>query len=184
MKKWEFEAGGAIVSTPIVYDGTLYFGSLDRKIYAVNADTGKLLAGFKPFEAGNWFWSKAVAYNGSIIDCSLDGGVYAIDAVTGAELWSAKVNGSIRGNPALVNNVLVVGTDGGNNRGKAYGLDLDNRGREVWEYPKADESMYSIHASVGVSGDIVYVHTTEQKIYAINATLGTYLWSNPTGGGQ
>jgi outer membrane protein assembly factor BamB len=186
VSKWTapFEAGGAIVSTPTVYNGTLYFGSLDRKIYAVDVDTGKLKDGFKPFEAGNWFWSKAVVYNGNIIDCSLDGGVYAIDAGTGAELWNAKVNGSIRGNPALVNNVLVVGTDEGNSRGKAYGLDLDNRGKEIWEYPRAEESMYSIHASVGVDGDIVYIHTTNQQIFAIEASSGNMLWSVSTGGSQ
>jgi outer membrane protein assembly factor BamB len=183
MKKWEFEAGGAIVSTPIVYNGTLYFGSLDRKIYAVNADTGKLLDGFKPFEAGNWFWSRAVAYNGSIIDCSLDGGVYAIDAGTGAEMWSAKVNGSIRGNPALVNNLLVVGTDEGNNKGNIYCINVDTH-QEVWNYLTGEATMPAIHASIGADNNTVYVHTTDQKIYAIDAEHGTYLWSRSTGGSQ
>ena len=182
-EKWEFEAGGAIVSTPIVYNGTLYFGSLDRKIYAVNADTGKLKDGFKPFEAGNWFWSEAVAYKGSIIDCSLNGEVYSIDAGTGAELWSAKINGSIRGNPALVNNSLVVGTDEGSSRGQVYCLNADT-GQEVWEYPPVGESMYSIYASVGVDGDVVYVHTTNQEIFAIEASSGHILWSISTAGGQ
>ncbi len=182
-KKWEFEAGGAIVSTPVVYNGTLYFGSLDRKIYAVNADTGKKLDGFKPFEAGNWFWSKAVAYNGNIIDCSLDGGVYAIDAGTGAEMWSVKVNGSIRGNPALVNNLLVVGTDEGNNKGNIYCINVDTH-QEAWNYLNGAETMPAIHASIGAGNNTVYVHTTDQKIYAIDAEHGTYLWSVSTGGGQ
>ena len=183
--KWTapFEAGGAIVSTPIVYNGALYFGSLDRKIYAVDADTGKLKGGFTPFEAGSWFWSKAVAYNGSIIDCSLDGGVCAIDAGTGAELWNVKVNGSIRGNPALVNNLLIVGTDEGNNKGNIYCINVDTH-QEVWNYLTGAETMPAIHASIGVDNNTVYVHTTDQKIYAIDATQGTYLWSVSTGGNQ
>ena len=181
-KKWEFKAGGAIVSTPLVYNGTLYFGSLDRKIYAVNADTGKLLDGFKPFEAGNWFWSKAVAYNGSIIDCSLDGSVYAIDAVTGAELWSVKLNGSIRGNPALVNNSLVIGTDEGNNKGNVYCINTDTH-QQIWQYLNSDQSMNAIYASIGADDTTVFVHTNKM-IYAITLADGKPLWSTSTGGGE
>ena len=124
-----------------------------------------------------------MAYNGSIIGCSLDGGVYAIDAGTGAELWSAKVNGSIRGNPALVNNSLVVGTDEGNNKGNVYCINVDTH-HEVWTYLTGEETMPAIHASIGADGNTVYVHTTDQKIYAIDAEHGTYLWSVSTGGSQ
>ncbi len=183
-KLWEFSSGGAIVSTPVIYNDTVYFGSLDQKFYAVDIATGDLKEGFTPFKADNWFWGKAVAYNGDIIAASLDGKLYALDAGSGNKLWEAETGGIIRGTPALVNNLVIVGTDEGSSRGKVYCFDADNNGQLVWEYPPADETMYSIHASIGSNGSVVYVHTTNQKIYAIDAEHGTYLWTTSTGGGE
>jgi len=38
--KWVFRTGDQILSSPTVANGVVYFGSWDRKIYAVNANTG------------------------------------------------------------------------------------------------------------------------------------------------
>lgn len=183
-KLWEFSSGGAIAGTPMIYNDTIYFGSLDQKFYAVDIATGALREGFTPFKADNWFWGKAVAYNGNIIAASLDGKLYALDAESGSVVWEADAGGMIRGTPALVNNLIIVGTDEGSSRGKVYCFDADNNGQLVWEYPPADETMYSIQASIGSNGSVVYVHTTNQKIYAIDAENGIYLWTTSTGGGE
>lgn len=188
LKLWEFETGGAIVSTPLVYDNALYFGSLDQKMYAVDADTGELKSGFTPFEADDWFWASAVAYNGSIIAASLDGSVYALDAGSGGKLWEAEAGGTIRGTPALVNNRIIVGTDEGSSKGRVYCIDAGT-GEQLWRYPSADiDPMSSIHASIGSQGDVVYVHATNQKIYAFNVeqtgSEARYLWTMTTGGGE
>ncbi len=182
-KKWEFKAGGAIASSPIVYNDTIYFGSLDRKFYALDAATGQPKSGFATFEADDWFWSKAVAYNGSIIVCSLDGWAHAIDASTGAEIWKLKPGGSIRGNPALVNNLIVVGTDEGGDRGNVYCITADT-GQLVWEYPPDEETMYAVRASICAGNNTVYVHTINQRIFAIEASSGNVLWDVSTGGGE
>lgn len=183
-----FEAGGAIVSTPTIYDGVLYFGSLDQKLYAVDAATGKLKSGFTPFQANDWFWAQAVVHNGSVIAASLDGTIYVLDAGSGTKIWESKTNGTIRGTPALVGNRIVVGTDEGSNRGRVYCFDADT-GAKLWQYPSADvDPMYAIHASVGSEGDVIYVHTVNQRIYAFNIEqLGIearYLWTASTGGGE
>lgn len=187
-KRWEFSTEGAIVGTPIIYNDVLYFGSLDQKLYAVDVATGKLKSGFTPFKADNWFWAQAVAHNGSIIAASLGGTIYALDAESGAKLWEEETEGTIRGTPALVNNRIVVGTDEGSSRGRVYCFDADT-GEKLWQYPSADvDPMYSIHASIGSEGNVVYVHTTNQKIYAFDVEqMGTearYLWTMSTGGGE
>jgi len=185
---WEFSSGGAIVGTPIIYNDAIYFGSLDQKFYAVDITTGALKEGFTPFKADNWFWGKAVAYNGDIIAASLDGKLYALDAESGNKLWEAGTEGTIRGNPVLVNNRVIVGTDEGSNKGRVYCYDADT-GERLWLYPSADvDPMYSIHASIGFEGNVVYVHTTNQKIYAFNVeqtgSEARYLWTMSTGGGE
>jgi outer membrane protein assembly factor BamB len=185
---WEFEVGGAIVSTPLIYNDTIYFGSLDQMFYAVDIATGALKEGFTPFKADNWFWGKAVAYNGNIIAASLDGKLYALDAESGNKLWEAETGGIIRGNPALVNNRVVVGTDEGSSRGRVYCYNADT-GERSWVYPLEEvDPMYAIHASIGSNGTVVYVHTTNQKIYAFDIEQSDagarYLWTTSTGGGE
>ena len=188
--EWTFETGGAIVSTPIIYNDTLYFGSLDQKFYAVDIATGALKDGFTLFKADNWFWGKAVAYNGSIIAASLEGTIYALDAESGSKLWkSTEKIGAIRGAPALVNDLVIVGTDEGNNTGKVYYFNA-NTGEQVWESPSPDDggpSLGAIHASIGSNGSTVYVHTN-QKVYAFNTSAtdkySSFLWVYPSGGSQ
>ena len=190
--KWAkpFETGGAIVSTPIIYNETLYFGSLDQKFYAVDIATGALKGGFIPFKADNWFWGKAVEYNGSIIAASLDGKLYALDAESGSKLWeSTEIIGVVRGAPALVNHLVIVGTDEGNNTGEVYYFNAST-GDKVWESPSPDDggpALGVIHASIGSNGSFIYVHTN-QKVYAFNTSdtdkNAVPLWRYPSGGEQ
>jgi hypothetical protein len=44
---WSFATGGAITSSPAVVGGTVYFGSADDSLYAVNATTGAKVWSFK-----------------------------------------------------------------------------------------------------------------------------------------
>ncbi len=40
-KKWEFQTGGLVYSSPAIgSDGTVYVGSRDYKVYALNGATG------------------------------------------------------------------------------------------------------------------------------------------------
>ena len=41
VKLWEFETGGLVYSSPAIgSDGTVYVGSLDKKLYAINGKSG------------------------------------------------------------------------------------------------------------------------------------------------
>lgn len=46
-EKWKFYAGDLIFSTPAVFDGVLYVGSHDGKVYAVDTETGGQVWQFK-----------------------------------------------------------------------------------------------------------------------------------------
>ena len=45
--KWEFKAGGAIVTSPAVAAGVVYIASLDGHLYAIDQETGKEKWNFK-----------------------------------------------------------------------------------------------------------------------------------------
>ncbi|MES2276669.1 MAG: PQQ-binding-like beta-propeller repeat protein [Bacteroidota bacterium] len=39
---WQFKAKGAIIASPVVNDGLVYFGSLDSSFYALDVKTGSV----------------------------------------------------------------------------------------------------------------------------------------------
>ena len=87
---WEFETGGAIGwSFPAISaDGTVYIGSEDKKVYALNGATGTKKW---EFVTGGKVWSSpAIGADGTVYVGSDDKKVYALNGKTGPR------NGSLR----------------------------------------------------------------------------------------
>ena len=76
-KLWEFETGGYVESSPAIgSDGTVYVGSLDKKLYAINGKTGVKLW---EFETGSWVTSSpAIGSGDTVYVGSWDKKLYAI----------------------------------------------------------------------------------------------------------
>jgi outer membrane protein assembly factor BamB len=94
----DFSNGGLIESSPaIASDGTLYFGSYDQKLYAVNRDgTEKWSFG----TGGVILASPAIGADGTIYIGSADQRVYAISP-EGNKLWEFATNGTIQASPVI-----------------------------------------------------------------------------------
>ena len=75
---WEFETGGMIAwSSPAIgSDGTVYVGSDDKKLYAINGKTGVKLWEFNT--GGDVFSSPAIGSDGTVYVGSGDNKLYAI----------------------------------------------------------------------------------------------------------
>ncbi len=101
-EKWTFQAGGPIghspayagasTSRPDSDDGVLYFGAMDRALYAVAADTGKPLW---RFEAGEGFWTSPVVHAGLVLAGARDGVFYAVRAADGKPAWTFRTGDRI-----------------------------------------------------------------------------------------
>ena len=76
-KLWEFETGGGVDSSPAIgSDGTVYVGSYDKKLYAINGKSGVKLW---EFETGGWvFSSPVIGSDGTVYVGSFDKKLYAI----------------------------------------------------------------------------------------------------------
>ena len=74
---WEFETGNLVYSSPAIgSDGTVYVGSLDNKLYAINGKSGDKLWEFK---TGGRVWSSpAIGADGTVYIGSYDKKLYAI----------------------------------------------------------------------------------------------------------
>jgi len=97
---WEFVTGGGITTSPAVgADGTLFIGSTDGNLYAVNPDgsTRWAFASTADFDGA----SPALEPNGTVIDAATDGTVYALNPSTGAQLWKFAAATEINTSPAL-----------------------------------------------------------------------------------
>ena len=74
---WEFETGRPVYSSPAIgSDGTVYVGSQDDKLYAINGKTGDKLWEFET--RYRVFSSPAIGSDGTVYGGSEDNKLYAI----------------------------------------------------------------------------------------------------------
>ncbi len=160
-------------SSPTVEDGTVYVGSADKKLYAVDAETGRVRWSFAT--QGPIRSSPAVS-GGMVYFGSWDGNVYAVSAASGEKVWSYETGAPIQGSPAVAGGRVIVGSR------SARLLALDAASGEVeWTHVHADGSW--VESSPVVEGDVVYVGSSDAlALLALDARSGAEVWRFKTGG--
>lgn len=168
--RWSYLTGGYVFSSPIVVNGTLYVGSRDHNVYALNASTGAMRWSYK---TGGWVASSPTVVNGIIYVGSDDSKVYALNAINGDIRWSYTTGSAVDSSPTVVNDIVYVGSDDS----KVYALDATS-GAVIWSYQTGGP----IYSSPTVANGIVYVGSWDRSVYALDASKGTVIWSFVTGG--
>ena len=108
---WKTKTGGAIAATPVIEEGTVFVGSFDGVFYAFDLATGDEEWIFE--KSSNWYWGGAVIKDRTIYIPSLDGKLYALDIRSGKKEWELETNGAIVGSPAIVSDMIAVGSSDG-----------------------------------------------------------------------
>ena len=140
----------ALVATPLLVDGILYFVGQVNVVRAVDATTGSLLwehdpqvgkeVGQRP-KAG-WFHNRGLSfYKGKVFAATWDGRLIALDAKTGRRIWSTRTFGLdqplyITGAPKAFKDKVVIGNGGtehGPSRGFVTAYHADT-GKEAWKF--------------------------------------------------
>jgi outer membrane protein assembly factor BamB len=115
-KLWEFPTGDRIECSPAIgADGTIYVGSWDNKLYAVDASgSSKWSVTVGGGSTGTWFMSSpAIGPDGTIYVGSNDRSVYAIHP-NGTVRWSFQTGSWIAASPAIARDGTVyVGSGDG-----------------------------------------------------------------------
>jgi len=165
---WKFKTEGPIDSPAIGNDGTIYVGSNDWYLYAINPD-GSLKW---KFETGDWVKSSpAIGNDGTIYVGSNDRYLYAINP-DGSLKWKFKTGDCISSSPAIGNDgTIYVGSDDG----YLYAINLD--GSLKWKFETGDWVLSS--PAIGNDGTI-YVGSNNGYLYAINPN-GSLKWKFKTG---
>ncbi len=166
-RKWDFATEGAIVATPLVYDGTVYFGSFDRHLYALNEADGSP-RWENPYQSDNWFWSRPLADDGIIYAVSVEGKVHAVKAENGDKVAVFDLEGPVSSSPVLADGNVVVAVEAG----QVYSLNVSPRQKK--QLVNLEDGIY---APLTTSGGVVYIHSADDVLYAVDARSGTTLWS-------
>ncbi len=160
---WNFSTSDAVYSSASVGpDGTIYFGSMNHDLYALNTD-GSLK--WKFTAGGNITSAPAISEDGTIYFGSADGRLYALYP-NGTEKWNDSFFNPILASP-------VIGTDGtvyvGDSGGYINAIDI--YGTLLWRHYIGNNVQPSSPA-IGHDGTIYFSELdTTQAIYASNASL-------------
>ena len=156
-----FEADGKVWSAATAADGTLYFGSLEHTVYAVNLADGTQLWSF---EAGGAVVGSPLVMGGTVYVGALDRNLYALDATTGEQKWKFSGDNWFWASPVSDGRTIYAATLGGT----VYALDLS--GREVWASPA--KVVGSVLAAPVIVGDSLIVATDGKMAHQLSLSDG------------
>jgi|GEM_PF-4690227 len=168
-EEWSFETEKYINSSPTVADETVYVGSDDGNLYAVDGATG---TEEWSFEAGLWVKSSPTVADGTVYVGSDDGNLYAVDGATGTEEWSFETGGMVISSRRVVDGTVYIGSGAGT----LYAVDAAT-GTEKWAF----ETGGLVKSSPTVADGTVYVGSNDHNLYAVDAATGTERWAFETG---
>jgi len=172
--KWKFKTDGAVYSSPVVYKGRVFAASYDKNLYALDADSGRLLWSF-PTE-GEILSTPAVS-DGVVYFGSKDGKLYAVDAESGKERWSFETTGGIMTSPVVAEGLVFFGSSDLN----FYALKTGT-GKLAWNKNLPDYDIFGgIYASPAYWKGRVFAAAKNHAIYAFDAKTGKDEWTIITG---
>jgi len=160
-------AGGmATASEDEGADGTIYIGSGDGSVYAIDSSSGDVEW---EFETDDEIRSSPTVADGTVYIGSNDGSVYALSADSGDLEWEFETDGDVDSSPTIVDDTLYIGSDDN----YVYALSADS-GDVEWEF----ETDGRVFSSPTVADGTVYVGSYDDNLYALSADSGSLEWEH------
>jgi outer membrane protein assembly factor BamB len=179
------------LSSPVVVQSVVYFGSGDGNLYALEAASGELKW---KFQTGDVVHSSPAYADGTVYFGSWDSYFYAVDAATGKEKWrfhsgeDPLIHNQVgfQSSPAVVDGVVYVGCRDSN----LYALDAAS-GKEKWRFN--NEMSWVITSPAVVQGKVVFATSDSSLYHVLDAATGksvlkvqdkAYMFSSPAVAGD
>ena len=155
--QWSFEADQSIWGAP-VSDGTnIYFGTLGKRVYAVNASTGKQV--WMQKLDGAVLGSPVLGKNNTLYVGTYGGTVYGLNSTSGENVWSKQASTWIWTGPVLNDTNLYVGDA----NGKLFAFPVSGNGQ-----PWSKDLSGAIIGAPVVNGDNIFVGTEAGSVYRLD----------------
>ncbi|MBI4902701.1 MAG: PQQ-binding-like beta-propeller repeat protein [Acidobacteria bacterium] len=179
------------LSSPVVVNGVVYFGSGDGHLYALDAATGD--AKWK-FQTGDVIHASPAYANGTLFFGSWDSYFYAVDTASGKEKWRYHAGEDpvihnqqgFQSSPAVVDGVVYTGCRDSN----LYALDAAT-GKEKWKF--FNGGSWVITSPAVVNGKVIFGTSDTSLFHVADAATGkelvkkqtkAYLFSSPVVAGD
>lgn len=183
---WQFESNGPIRSSPTHFDGTVFFGSSDGRLYAVSADNGRELWSF---DAGSAVGSSPAVTRDLVIFGDRNNTWRALERTGGRLIWELPTGPDLplqwgwEGWDYLAASAVVVVHDGrtvavfGSGDGRIRGVDALT-GEVLWSHTTPRR----VRSTPAVVDGTVYVGGGDGVVYALDLETGAQRWTFETEG--
>lgn len=184
--EWVFAEDGAGFGVPTFHDDTVYVGSGLDRVYALDADTGRIEWKYDAGgdeEYGGGAWGQPALTRGLVVvgishsdrpeplPTNPDAYVHrvvALDASDGSEVWSYEVDRGLWTGPVAVGDTVVAATKGG----VAYGLGIES-GERRWSTSVGGEVREPL---VNADGS-VFAASLDGRVTALDVESGAEEWT-------
>ncbi|MGM0370745.1 MAG: PQQ-binding-like beta-propeller repeat protein, partial [Bacillota bacterium] len=159
--EWESQGDYQVSSSPLVLGDTVYIGSKDKNLYALNRETGQQKWNFETDSEviSTPAIEEETAFFGTTARGLEAGEFHAIDSQTGEEIWHLKTGGAIYYSAPKIKDGIVYF---GDKRGYLYAIEAKTS-KLNWKFEAASSIMYSAPA---ITEDNVIVGTVNGELYA------------------
>lgn len=180
---WSHPVPPGSESSPLVWNGLVYFGDQDGTVYALRASSGATVWTYHAQGAvkGGPSLADGVLYFGDYA-----GRAYALNAATGRQIWDVGTNGAQFGfgsgnfysSPAIAFGRVYMG----NTDDYVYSFSAAT-GQLAWRTQTGDYvySSPAVENTPGL-GPTVYIGSYDGNLYALNARSGAIRWTHDAGG--
>jgi len=163
------------LSSPVVAEGTVFFGSSDANVYALDAASGALKWKFK---TGNIVHASPAYVDGTLFVGSWDTYFYALDAATGKEKWRFKTGEDhqiynqtgLQASPAVVDGIVYFGC----RDSKFYAVDAKT-GKQVWAFN--NQGSWVINSAAIKDGKVYFATSDSGLLHALDARTGAEVFT-------
>jgi len=163
------------LSSPVIWNGGVYFGSGDTNVYALDAASGNLKWKFK---TGDVVHGSPAISNGNLYVGSWDSYFYALEAANGKEKWRFKTGEDleihnqvgIQSSPAVADGVVYFGC----RDSKFYAVDAAT-GKERWSF--SNKGSWVISSPAVLDGKVYFATSDTGLLHSFDAKSGAPLFS-------
>lgn len=167
---WKFQTGGEIYSSAAISDDRIVFGSYDNNLYCLNKDGTEAWK----FATQGYVHCAPAIVDGVTFIAGCDEHLRTIDVKTGEERAQLKLETYLIASPAVVGDILYVGTYAS----EVVAVDWKKQSI-VWRYESGTGS-FPFHSSAAVTDKFVVVGGGDKMVHGIFREDGRRAWTFPT----
>lgn len=180
--QWRVQTAGPVRGSPTVSGETVYVGSADGHLYAIDIRSGDVRW---RRNLGSPVSSTPAVANGLVYAGGLDGVMHARRATDGEPAWTVRTGAPVplqwgfesgetwTSSPSASGELVVFGARDGH----VYAVDARS-GRERWRY----DAGARVYSSPAIAAGTVYVGGQDGYVHAIDLAAGTRKWRFATEG--